>query len=230
MNIKKKKAIYFQTMIIMIITSLGLLLAFTESSNLEYTEEKIDYYYPNTTLSRAIDSNESKTTDIIHVTSVTTITTTVETTTTIIETTTVEIVEEESYDEYEEDSYYEEEYDYYEENYYDYYEEEIVYEEEYDDSSGETYYGTFEGTYYEGGPGTYGASGRDLISGYSIASNLFAQGSIVRIEGSGLDGYYRVDDCGGMAGNVIDFYYEYGDVPGDFYYQGRVSIKVYLVN
>lgn len=228
MNIKKKKAIYFQTMIIMIITSLGLLLlAFTESSNLEYAEEKIDYY-PNTTLSRAMDSNESKTTDIVYVTSVTT-TTTIETTTTVIETTTVEIVEEESY-EYNEDSYYEEEYDYYEEDYYDYNEEEIVYEEEYNDSSDETYYGTFEGTYYEGGPGTYGASGRDLISGYSIASNLFAQGSIIRIEGSGLDGYYRVDDCGGMAGNVIDFYYEYGDVPGDFYYQGRVSIKVYLVN
>ena len=124
--------------------------------------------------------------------------------------------------------FYKEEYDYYEEESYE--EEEIVYEEEYNDSSGETYYGTFEGTYYEGGPGTYGASGRDLISGYSIASNLFAQGSIVRIEGSGLDGYYRVDDCGGMAGNVIDFYYQYGDVPGDFYYQGRVSIEVYLVS
>ena len=205
MNIKKKKVMYFQTMITMIIVSLGILLAFTESSNLEYAEG-IDYY-PNTTLSRAVDSNNTpKTTNVVPVTSITT-TTTVEITTTIVETTTTEIVEEESYEE-----------------------EEIVYEEEYNDSSGETYYGTFEGTYYEGGPGTYGASGRDLISGYSIASNLFAQGSIVRIEGSGLDGYYRVDDCGGMAGNVIDFYYQYGDVPGDFYYQGRVSIEVYLVS
>lgn len=229
MNIKKKKVMYFQTMITMIIVSLGILIAFTESSNLEYAEG-IDYY-PNTTLSRAVDGNNTpKTTNVVPVTSITT-TTTVEITTTIVETTTTEIVEEESYEEeydYEEDSYYEEEYDYYEEESYE--EEEIVYEEEYNDSSGETYYGTFEGTYYEGGPGTYGASGRDLISGYSIASNLFAQGSIVRIEGSGLDGYYRVDDCGGMAGNVIDFYYQYGDVPGDFYYQGRVSIEVYLVS
>lgn len=34
------------------------------------------------------------------------------------------------------------------------------------------YCGRFEATYYEGDYGTYGASGRDLISGYSIASNI----------------------------------------------------------
>ena len=93
MNIKKKKVMYFQTMITMIIVSLGILLAFTESSNLEYAEG-IDYY-PNTTLSRAVDSNTPKTTNVVPVTSITT-TTTVEITTTIVETTTTEIVERES--------------------------------------------------------------------------------------------------------------------------------------
>ena len=68
MNIKKKKVMYFQTMITMIILSLGILLAFTESSNLEYAEG-IDYY-PNTTLSRAVDSNNiPKTTNVVPVTS-----------------------------------------------------------------------------------------------------------------------------------------------------------------
>ena len=166
-------------------------------------------------------STTSKTT-----TKLTTTTTTVATTTTV--TTTEEI-------------YYEEEY----EDTYSYYEEEeYIYtdiEESVDNSSNqevvagessgsETYYGTFEGTFYEGGVGTYGYSGRDLISGYSVASNYFPQGSIIRIEGSGLDGVYRVDDTGGMAGNVIDFYYQYGDTPDWFWCYGRVNIEVYLVN
>ena len=78
-------------------------------------------------------------------------------------------------------------------------------------------YGTsFEGTWYEGGYGTYGYSGRTLVSGYSVASNYFPQGTIIHVSGSGLDGTYRVDDTGAMGSNVIDFYYAYGDVPSDF--------------
>ena len=93
-----------------------------------------------------------------------------------------------------------------------------------------THYGTFEATYYEGGVGTYGAAGTDLISGYSIASNIFPLGSLIRIEGSGLDGIYRVDDRGGMANNVLDFYYQYGDTPSDFQFYGRMDVEVYLVS
>jgi hypothetical protein len=95
--------------------------------------------------------------------------------------------------------------------------------------SNESYYGSFEATWYEGGVGTYGYSGRDLISGYSVASNYFAQGTTLRIVGGGLDGIYRVDDRGGMADNVVDFYYQYGDVPSDFRYHGRVNIEVYVI-
>lgn len=92
-------------------------------------------------------------------------------------------------------------------------------------------YGTsFEGTWYEGGYGTYGYSGRTLISGYSVASNYFPQGTIIQVSGSGLDGTYRVDDTGAMGSNVIDFYYAYGDVPSDFRNLGRVSITAYAVN
>lgn len=94
----------------------------------------------------------------------------------------------------------------------------------------EIYYGWFEATYYEGGYGTYGASGRDLISGYSIASNVLEQGTIVRITGSGLDGIYRVDDTGGMPNHVIDVYYQYGDTPDYFQLYGRLDIEVYIMD
>jgi hypothetical protein len=110
--------------------------------------------------------------------------------------------------------------------------EEIIEEEIPDENytSDGTHYGTFEATYYEGGVGTYGAAGTDLISGYSIASNIFPLGSLIRIEGSGLDGIYRVDDRGGMANNVLDFYYQYGDTPSDFQFYGRMDVEVYLVS
>lgn len=99
-----------------------------------------------------------------------------------------------------------------------------------DNSENLTHYGWYEGTWYTGGVGTYGASGRTLISNYSVASNYFSFGTILYIEGHGLDGYYRVDDCGQMANNVVDFYYSNGCVPSDFARDGRVNIQVYVVN
>lgn len=101
--------------------------------------------------------------------------------------------------------------------------------------SGETLLGTYEATWYTavdmGYTSTpYGSSGRYLESGYSIASNSIPQGSIVHIIGLGLDGYYRVDDCGGMANNVIDMYYwDRSCVPYEFMNMGRGNIQVYLV-
>ena len=47
-----------------------------------------------------------------------------------------------------------------------------------------------------------GSSGRKLIPGYSVASNYYPQGTILDIDGK----KYRVDDTGGMAENVVDFY------------------------
>ena len=84
----------------------------------------------------------------------------------------------------------------------------------------------FQGTWYEGGTTTYGYSGRTLVSGYSVASNYFPQGTIIKVEGCGLDGTYRVDDKGGMSNNVVDFFYHYGEVPSKFRQLGRVNIKV----
>lgn len=75
-----------------------------------------------------------------------------------------------------------------------------------------------------------GASGRTLETAYSVASNSIPQGSIIRIEGGGIDGIYRVDDRGGMANNVIDmYYYDRSSIPASFKRAGRININVYLI-
>lgn len=88
------------------------------------------------------------------------------------------------------------------------------------------YQSGFQGTWYTGGVDTYGYSGRTLISGYSVASNYYPQGTIIQVKGAGLDGTYRVDDKGAMSNNVIDFYYQRGCVPSYFRKMGRVNIEV----
>ena len=101
-----------------------------------------------------------------------------------------------------------------------------------------TYSGIFTAKWYDNsGLGysedrtLYGSSGRDLISGYSVASNYFSEGTVLYIKGGCHDGYYRVDDTGAMTNDVIDFYYQYrSDVPYDFKYNGVYSIEVYIVN
>ena len=55
---------------------------------------------------------------------------------------------------------------------------------------------------YEGFSQTVGASGRTLVAGQSVGSNYFPLGTMLNING----GVYRVDDRGGMAKNVVDFY------------------------
>lgn len=98
-----------------------------------------------------------------------------------------------------------------------------------------SYLGWYEGTWYcavdmgyTSQP--YGASGRYLETAYSVASNSIPQGSIIRVVGAGLDGVYRVDDRGGMANNVVDFYYwDRSCVPSSFLTAGRVNIEVYLI-
>lgn len=102
-------------------------------------------------------------------------------------------------------------------------------------TSTETYLGTYEATWYcatDMGYSSppYGASGRTLQSGYSIASNSIPSGTLVKITGGGIDGIYRVDDRGGMSNNVIDVYYwDRSCVPYSFLNSGRISVEVYLV-
>lgn len=146
-------------------------------------------------------------------------TTPITTTTTVTTATTIEIIEtecEESSD-YEETAVYEE---IYEEEYEVEYEE--VYEETYAD------YGWYTAKWYSGSVGSWGYSGRELISGYSVASPDFPQGTLLQITGGGLDGVYRVDDTGCPSG-VIDFFYNYGDVPEHFNYNGVYDIQVSVI-
>lgn len=87
---------------------------------------------------------------------------------------------------------------------------------------------SFVAKYYCGGSGTYGYYGRDLISGYSVATWEYPNGTLLYIESDSLfppSGIYRVDDTGCPYG-VIDFYYEYGAVPSDFAYHGISDIRV----
>lgn len=150
------------------------------------------------------------TTNIVSTTPITT-TTTVTTTAKIVET------ECEESSDYEESVVYE---DTYEEEYEIEYEE--VYEETYTD------YGWYTAKWYSGSVGSWGYSGRELISGYSVASPDFPQGTVLQITGGGLDGIYRVDDTGCPSG-VIDFFYNYGDVPEHFEYNGVYDIQVSVV-
>lgn len=85
----------------------------------------------------------------------------------------------------------------------------------------------FKATYYCGSDTAYGASGRTLVSGYSVASSCYPMGTILYIESDGTipDGLYRVDDTG-CASNIIDFFYHHGEVPEDFSWMGVTYINV----
>lgn len=149
------------------------------------------------------------TTNIVSTTPIITTTTTATTTVT----TAVKIVETEC-----------EEYSEYEETYEE--ECEIEYEEVYEETYAD--YGWYTAKWYSGSVGSWGYSGRELISGYSVASPDFPQGTLLQITGGGLDGVYRVDDTGCPSG-IIDFFYNYGDVPEHFEYNGVYDIQVSVI-
>lgn len=97
---------------------------------------------------------------------------------------------------------------------------------------------SFEATYYYpgNGLGTSGYSGRELINGYSVASNLFPMGTIIEVKGAGLDGIYRVDDKGATLFNkktnrpVLDVFYDSPqDIPPEFANLGRVELEVKII-
>lgn len=76
----------------------------------------------------------------------------------------------------------------------------------------------------------YGASGNLLISGYSVASDYFAYGTLLYIESEYMTGVFRVDDCGVGNSNTIDFYFwDSSEVPAGFLQAGRVPITITLI-
>lgn len=90
-------------------------------------------------------------------------------------------------------------------------------------TSGMTYAGTFQLTAYEW-TGNPCANGNYPTCGYTVASNYFALGTRIYIEGYGT---YVVEDRGGMSSNVIDIYM--GDYNTCIQF-GRRSANVYIVN
>lgn len=188
----------------------------TPSGNIE-NQESIDVEMQDTTQS---------VTTIPHVTKSTIVTSQTTTITSTTQITTTEKIVDEGIVEDEAEEYYE--YEEEEEYYYEDESEDKVYEEP-DYSYDSEYSGSFKATYYSGSYGSYGSSGRDLISGYSIASSYFPEGSIVYISGGGLDGCYRVDDYCPSGDNIIDIFYTYDSVPSNFAYDGVYYVDAYLV-
>ena len=94
----------------------------------------------------------------------------------------------------------------------------------------------YEGTWYTATALNYtsqpcGASGELLVSGYSVASNYFPFGTKLYIESDYISGEFIVQDCGGMADNVIDFYFwDISDVPYAMAQAGRFPITVSVIN
>lgn len=90
------------------------------------------------------------------------------------------------------------------------------------ESSYGTYLGSYELTAYAW-TGNPCANGNYPTVGYTVASNSIPMGSRIYIEGYG---EYVVEDCGGMASNVIDVYMGDYDTCIQF---GRRSADVYLI-
>ena len=89
--------------------------------------------------------------------------------------------------------------------------------------SGYTLVGNFQLTAYEW-TGNACANGNYPTTGYTVASNYFALGTKIYIEGYG---EYVVEDRGGMSSNVIDIYM--GDVSTCLQF-GRRNANIYIVN
>lgn len=94
--------------------------------------------------------------------------------------------------------------------------------EEVGEPTGLVYLGTYELTAYAW-TGNPCANGNYPQVGYTVASNSIPMGSRILIEGYG---EYVVEDCGGMAGNVIDVYMGDYDTCIQF---GRRTAEVYLI-
>ena len=75
-----------------------------------------------------------------------------------------------------------------------------------------------------------GASGNQLIEGYSVACDSLPFGTLIYLESDYIRGTFRVDDCGTGSMNTIDVYYwDNANVPYDFAQAGRVPVTVTII-
>ena len=211
-NIKRILAGGLSAIYLCALCGTGILISTDKEQITNKTIQTSTVVIPVTSISttKIVTTTPIVTTNIVSTTPITT-TTTVATTAKIVET------ECEESSDYEENVAYEE----IDDEYYEF-ESEEVYEESYTD------YGWYTAKWYSGSVGSWGYSGRELISGYSVASPDFPQGTVLQITGGGLDGIYRVDDTGCPSG-VIDFFYYYDDVPEHFEYNGVYDIQVSVI-
>lgn len=104
------------------------------------------------------------------------------------------------------------------------------------DAFSTTYLGEWEGVWYTATDMNYnyqpyGASGNQLISGYSVACDNLPFGTRLLIECDYFTKEVRVDDCGVGYENTLDFYYfERSEIPLELLQQGRIPITVSIIN
>lgn len=75
-----------------------------------------------------------------------------------------------------------------------------------------------------------GASGNQLIEGYSVACDSLPFGTLIYLDSDYISGTFRVDDCGTGNNHTIDVYYwDNANVPYDFAQAGRVPVTVTIL-
>ena len=75
-----------------------------------------------------------------------------------------------------------------------------------------------------------GASGSQLIEGYSVACDSLPFGTLIYLDSDYISGTFRVDDCGTGSMNTIDVYYwDNANVPYDFAQTGRVPVTITIL-
>ena len=75
-----------------------------------------------------------------------------------------------------------------------------------------------------------GASGNQLIEGYSVACDSLPFGTLIYLDSDYISGTFRVDDCGTGNNHTIDVYYwDNVNVPYDFAQAGRVPATITII-
>lgn len=75
-----------------------------------------------------------------------------------------------------------------------------------------------------------GASGNQLVEGYSVACDSLPFGTLIYLDSDYISGTFRVDDCGTGNSHTIDVYYwDNVNVPYDFAQAGRVPVTITIL-
>lgn len=75
-----------------------------------------------------------------------------------------------------------------------------------------------------------GASGNQLVEGYSVACDSLPFGTLIYLDSDYISGTFRVDDCGTGNNHTIDVYYwDNANVPYDFAQAGRVPVTITIL-